>query len=116
MQLDRLAVAAMKGFVSVQNGLYGVLARRNVPEAPDGIALCCGVYKHRLRSGPAIDRDAKNQLRARRVINLKARLGTGVCREKKKQASIERLGAEGVPVADGETLGRKNAGGGAQHQ
>ena len=49
MQLDGLAVAAMKGLVFVQHDLNGVFAGRNVFKATYGIAVCRGIDDRRLR-------------------------------------------------------------------
>ncbi len=105
VQLHRFSVGAVEGFVAVEHGLDRVLASGNLPEAADGVAPGARVHHGRLTRPPAVHRQAEDDLRAHRVVDLVARLVRGVSREQQQQPSVQRLGADLPGKADGERLG-----------
>src|SRR6185503_13463234 len=96
--------------------LHRVFARRKIFETSDRITLCRGVHKLSLSCCPAINGDAKHDLRAGGVVNLEARLDAGVGGEQQKETSIKRLRTEVLRIGDREGLCRKAPGGKAENQ
>ncbi len=69
-----------------------------------GIAPGGGVNNHGLAGLPAVDREAEDDLRTGRVVDLVARLVARVGREDQQQAAIEGLRADFFGEGDGERL------------
>jgi len=88
-----MAVSAMKSFVTVQDCLYEVLARRNVAEIANWVAVGGVVDGDNLPGRQLVDIDTEDHLRFRREADLHARLGAGVVRKQQQNAAIERLRA-----------------------
>jgi hypothetical protein len=72
-QLHGVAIGPMKCLIPVQDGLHRVLTRRNVRDTSDGIAKCFGVHGADFAGAPTVDIDAKDNLRVRRITDLKPR-------------------------------------------
>ena len=104
VQLDGFSVAAVESLVLVEHGLDGVVARRHILEAADGIAPGASNPPLRAVRLPSVDGQAKDHLRAGAVVDLVARLVAGVGGENQQQAAVERLRADFLWKGDGEGL------------
>ncbi len=110
VQLDRLAVGAMEGFVLVEHGLDGVLTGRYILQAANRIAPGCRIHLRGLTRLPSIHGKAEDHLRARCIVDLVARFVAGIGGKHQQQAAIERLCADFHGKADGKRLGGGNHG------
>ncbi|MFT3764561.1 MAG: hypothetical protein QM820_03450 [Minicystis sp.] len=89
-QLHHVAVGAMEGLVTVEDGLHEVLARREVREARDREAERRAVDDRGRAGREPIGVDAEDLLGLEPLLHLKARLGLAGLREDDDHAAVER--------------------------
>jgi hypothetical protein len=89
-ELQDVAVGAAERLVPMQHGLYEVVARGHVVQVADREAGCAGVERDRLARLHRLHVHAEHHLRARRVVDLHARLGGRIRRQQQQQPAVDR--------------------------
>lgn len=85
-----MAVAALKGFIAMQQYLYPVFACWNIAQLFNRITKCARVKGNGRSWLPVVYIHTKNQLRIGAIQYLKPRLSAIVLREQKQQPTIQR--------------------------
>ena len=93
VQLHGMTVAAVKGFVAIEDRLREIFTRGNIAEIANGVAECGIVHRHRFARSQRIDVQTEYHLRLVRNADLHARLGAAVCGKQQQDAAIQRLRA-----------------------
>ncbi len=93
VQLHGFSIGAVKCLVLIEQGLHDVFARRDVFQARSWITQGGGVNERRLARLPMIHRQSKNDLRARRVVDLHSWFLARVSRQKQQEPAVQRLRA-----------------------
>ena len=81
VELDGVAVGAVKSFVAIEDDLHEIIAGWNVVEMANGITEGRVVDGDGLARLELVDVEAEDHLRLGREVDLHARLGAGVVGE-----------------------------------